>query len=52
MLDALETPDRLRELFRTQMALNERIGVKTDEMNDEEKVKWTLRRTQIHSRQP
>jgi dimeric dUTPase (all-alpha-NTP-PPase superfamily) len=38
----METPDQLRELFRMQQALNERIGVKTDGMSDEEKTKWIL----------
>jgi dimeric dUTPase (all-alpha-NTP-PPase superfamily) len=35
-------PDQLRELFRMQKALNERIGVRTDGMSDEEKTKWLL----------
>jgi len=35
-------PDQLREMFRMQKALNERIGVKTDAMTDEEKTKWLL----------
>lgn len=35
-------PDQLRELFRMQRALNERIGVHTYEMSDEDKVKWVL----------
>ena len=34
--------DQLRELFRMQQALNERIGVRTPDMNDEEKTKWLL----------
>src|SRR5438105_1866821 len=34
--------DQLRELFRMQKALNERIGVHTDGMNEEEKAKWIL----------
>jgi dimeric dUTPase (all-alpha-NTP-PPase superfamily) len=38
----MEKPDQLRELFRMQKSLNERIGVKTDGMNDEEKTKWIL----------
>ena len=37
-----ESPDRLRELFRMQKALNERIGVQTDGMSPEEKAKWVL----------
>jgi dimeric dUTPase (all-alpha-NTP-PPase superfamily) len=35
-------PDQLRELFRMQKALNERIGVRTDGMDDAEKTKWIL----------
>jgi len=38
----MEKPDQLRELFRMQKALNERIGVKTGGMNEEEKTRWTL----------
>ncbi len=38
----METPDQLRELFRMQRALNERIGVNTDGMSNEDKVKWLL----------
>lgn len=35
-------PDQFRELFRMQQALNARIGVHTDGMSDEEKMKWVL----------
>ena len=35
-------PDQLRELFRMQKALNERIGVRTDAMDDAERIKWIL----------
>jgi dimeric dUTPase (all-alpha-NTP-PPase superfamily) len=38
----MEKPDQLRELFRMQKSLNERIGVKTDGMTEEEKTKWIL----------
>ena len=38
----MERPDQLRELFRLQMALNERIGVKTDGLSEEEKIRWIL----------
>ena len=38
----MDTPDQLRELFRMQQALNERIGVRTEGMNDEEKTQWVL----------
>lgn len=34
--------DQLRELFRMQRALNERIGVHTYDMSDEDKTRWTL----------
>jgi dimeric dUTPase (all-alpha-NTP-PPase superfamily) len=34
--------DQLRELWRMQKALNERIGVRTDGMSDEEQTKWVL----------
>ena len=38
----MDTPDQLRELFRMQKALNERIGVKTDAMDEADKTKWVL----------
>jgi len=38
----MENPDQLRELFRMQKSLNERIGVHMEGMNDEEKTKWLL----------
>src|SRR5204862_6177963 len=38
----MEKPDQLRELFRMQRAMNERIGVNTEAMSDEEKAKWLL----------
>jgi dimeric dUTPase (all-alpha-NTP-PPase superfamily) len=38
----MDTPDQLRELFRMQTALNERIGVQTEGMTEEEKTKWIL----------
>jgi len=34
--------DQLRELFRMQKALNERIGVHTDTMTEEQKTEWVL----------
>ncbi|MCZ7639245.1 MAG: dUTPase [Verrucomicrobia bacterium] len=34
--------DQLRELFRLQRTLNERIGVRTDDLTDDEKVRWVL----------
>ena len=38
----MDQPDQLRELFRMQNSLNERIGVHTDAMSDEQKTEWTL----------
>ena len=38
----MERPDQLRELFRMQQALNERIGVRTEGMTQEDKTKWLL----------
>lgn len=38
----MDKPDQLRELFRMQQSLNERIGVHTGTMTDEEKTKWIL----------
>src|SRR6185312_304417 len=38
----MENPDQFRELFRMQRALNQRIGVNTDQMTEEEKTKWIL----------
>ena len=34
--------DKLEEIFRMQEALNQRIGVETKGMTEEEKIKWTL----------
>ncbi|MGC8988864.1 MAG: dUTPase [Verrucomicrobiia bacterium] len=34
--------DRLAELFQMQRALNERIGVHTERMSSEERIKWIL----------
>ena len=38
----MATPDQLQELFRMQKSLNERIGVITDNMSEEDKTKWVL----------
>ena len=38
----MEKPDQLRELFRMQRSLNERIGVLTQDLNQEEKTRWIL----------
>ena len=45
------TPDQLRELFRMQKALNERIGVFTDQMDEAEKTKWILNYTRAMSQE-
>src|SRR5271157_728805 len=42
MLPTMERPDQLNELFRMQKLLNERIGVRTDGMNEAEKTQWVL----------
>ena len=38
----MDQPDQLRELFRLQKSLNQRIGVETDGMSDEDKTRWVL----------
>jgi len=38
----MEKPDQLRELFRMQKALNERIGVRTDGMSEADQTQWVL----------
>jgi hypothetical protein len=38
----MDKPDQLRELFRMQQALNERIGVRTEGMSEADKTKWVL----------
>ncbi|HIG27241.1 MAG TPA: dUTPase [Verrucomicrobiales bacterium] len=38
----MDSPDQLGELFRMQRSLNERIGVITDQMDDEQKTEWVL----------
>ena len=38
----MEKSDQLQELFRMQKALNERIGVRTESMSEEQKTKWLL----------
>src|SRR5712671_5392438 len=38
----METADQFREIFRMQKALNERIGVRTEGMSEEEKTQWVL----------
>ena len=38
-----ESPkDKFEELFRMQQSLNERIGVRTTGMSEEEQTKWLL----------
>lgn len=34
--------DKFEEIFRLQKALNERIGVRLDDLSEEEKTKWVL----------
>ena len=34
--------DKLENIFELQEVLNRRIGVKMDEMNDEDRTKWIL----------
>ena len=46
-----DSTDMLQDLFDKQMALNHRIGVKPDEMDDEEKVKWILNYTRATSQE-
>ena len=41
----MQNADQLRELFRMQAALNQRIGVQTEGLSDEEKTKWILNYT-------
>jgi dimeric dUTPase (all-alpha-NTP-PPase superfamily) len=38
----MDTPDQLRELFRMQQALNERIGVRTQGMTEADQTHWVL----------
>ncbi|MDE3068023.1 MAG: dUTPase [Verrucomicrobiota bacterium] len=38
----MEKPDQFRELFRMQQALNQRIGVKTENLSEAEKIRWVL----------
>lgn len=42
MLFGMVETDQLRELFRLQRALNERIGVHTETMTREERITWVL----------
>ena len=47
----MENPDQLRELFRMQQALNERIGVRTDGMSEADKTQWLLNYTRAMSQE-
>jgi len=38
----MDTPDQLREMFRMQKSLNERIGVHTENMTEAQKTEWVL----------
>jgi len=46
-----DTTDMLQDLFDKQMSLNHRIGVKPDEMSEEEKIKWILNYTRAASQE-
>ena len=50
-LKAMDNPDQLRELFRMQQALNERIGVKLGDLSDEEKTHWVLQYSRAMSQE-
>lgn len=41
----MSSPDKLEEIFRLQSVLNERIGVETSTMTEEEQAKWVLNYT-------
>ena len=41
-LPRMDKPDQLRELFRMQEALNERIGIRTAGMSQDDKIRWVL----------
>ena len=43
--------DKLDELFRMQQSLNERIGVRTTGMSEEEQTKWLLNYTRAMSQE-
>lgn len=47
----MQNADQLRELFRMQAALNQRIGVNTEGMTEEEKTKWILNYTRAMSQE-
>tara|TARA_B100000676_G_C17601256_1_gene592069 strand:- start:80 stop:460 length:381 start_codon:yes stop_codon:yes gene_type:complete len=47
----MDNPDQLRELFRMQQALNERIGVKLGNLSDEEKTHWVLQYSRAMSQE-
>ena len=38
----MDNADQFLELFRMQKALNERIGVHTQDMSEQEKTRWVL----------
>jgi dimeric dUTPase (all-alpha-NTP-PPase superfamily) len=42
MLAGMAETDQLRELFRLQRALNERIGIRTETLTREERITWVL----------
>ncbi len=42
MLGGMADQDQLRELFRMQQSLNERIGVQTAGMTEADRIRWVL----------
>ncbi|MCX8089580.1 MAG: dUTPase [Verrucomicrobiae bacterium] len=38
----MDKPDQLRELWRLQKALNDRIGVRVESMTEAERIQWIL----------
>jgi dimeric dUTPase (all-alpha-NTP-PPase superfamily) len=38
----MDRPDQFSELFRMQKSLNQRIGVNTDAMSEEDQTRWVL----------
>lgn len=47
----MNQPDKLEEIFRLQHMLNERIGVDTSNMTEEEQAKWVLNYTRAMSQE-
>jgi dimeric dUTPase (all-alpha-NTP-PPase superfamily) len=47
----MSAPDKLEEIFRLQAILNARIGVKLENITEEEKAKWILNYTRAMSQE-